>query len=346
MGRRTYREIEQLLQAELKCARNERRCLTASDCLSGRLLKSLAKKGKLLMPAPGCYEAPEAWPDLGAVEQSLRIMRAHQLRDKSLVFCGPSAALAWGLYEPNHCIVRPHVITAQRSPSHSSSRLVRMCVPQNTDIDYYLGIQLTSLNRSAFDASRMLGFRRGLGICDRTLALCGITSRQLLTTFDEFCPSWKCEISRSCARWANPLSENGGESYARAAMIESGFAEPILQAVIRDPLERQKTYRTDYLWIPNGLDTQRVLKGLAQGTLGPGEASGCIAGELDGRAKTFDARMTHGRSAQDQLLAERRREARLTSYGIRVVRFSFREASGPGFPRLLESYGVPRLRRS
>lgn len=273
-------------------------------------------------------------------------MRTLQSRDNTLVFCGPSAALAWGLYKPSQCITRPHVITAQRSPSHSSSHLSRVCVSQNTDIDYYLGITLTELGRSAFDASRMLGFRRGLGICDRALALCGITPNQLLARFEEFCPSWSCETSRSCARWANPLSENGGESYARAAMIENGFAEPILQVVIRDPIECQRTYRTDYLWFPDGLDTQHILDGLARGTLSPGEASGCIAGELDGRAKTFDAKMTQGRSAQDQLLAERRREARLTSYGIRVVRFSFKEASGPGFSRLLDSYGVPRLRRS
>lgn len=60
MGRRTYREIERTLASELECARNEGRCLSASNNLSGRLLRSLAEKGKLLMPAPGCYETPES----------------------------------------------------------------------------------------------------------------------------------------------------------------------------------------------------------------------------------------------------------------------------------------------
>ena len=102
-------------------------------------------------------------------------------------------------------------------------------------------------------------------------------------------------------------------------------------------------YRLDYLWIPADLDAEKVLGGLAAGTLPAGGVAGCVVGELDGRAKTFDKRLTGDRDARDQLLAERRREARLTYYGLRVARFSFAEARDDAYlGRLLSSYGVPQ----
>ena len=146
-----------------------------------------------------------------------------------------------------------------------------------------------------------------------------------------------------CATHADALAENGGESYARAAMLELGFARPLLQVPVADPMNRASSYRLDYLWIPEGLDAEKILHGLATGALGPGEAAGCVAGELDGRDKTFDERLAGGRDAQDRLLAERRREARLTYYGLRVARFSFAEVQDDAYlERLLSSYGVPR----
>lgn len=92
------------------------------------------------------------------------------------------------------------------------------------------------------------------------------------------------------------MSENGGESYARAAMIDLGFVEPTLQVKVMDPLDGMASYRLDYLWT------------------------------------SYDD-------------TERRCEARLTWYGIRILRFSYWEACDDAyFSRLLDGYGVPRAR--
>ena len=188
----------------------------------------------------------------------------------------------------------------------------------------------------------MLGFRRGLGVCDRALALDGCSNDELLEGFRGMGRPRDREVALRCALNADGLSENGGESYARAVMLELGFTPPLLQVPVADPMGEGQPYRLDYLWIPADLDAEKVLGGLAAGTLPAGGVAGCVAGELDGRAKTFDKRLTGDRDARDQLLAERRREARLTYYGLRVARFSFAEARDDAYlGRLLSSYGVP-----
>lgn len=342
-ARRTDAEVRRSIGSHLAAARRAGQCLVARNHNSRRTLDRWVARGLLVSPAPGCYEEPKCWKGLDATEQSLRIMRALQGLNPNLVFCGPSAAVAWGLYEPAVYIARPHAMTSRENHVSSSRILERICLPQGLDADEASGIRVTTLERTAFDAARMLGFRRGLGVCDQALAKSGCSADELEGRFRAMGQPRDREVARRCARNACALSENGGESYARAAMLELGFAPPLLQVPVADPMGEGDPYRLDYLWIPLALDAEKILAGLAAATLPAGGAAGCVTGELDGRAKTFDKKLTGDRDAQDQLLAERRREARLTYYGLRVVRFSFAEAKNDAYlERLLSSYGVPR----
>ena len=341
--RRKAAEVECSIASHLELAQRAEECLIARNHNTRRILDRRTERGLLLSPAPGCYVSPGYWESLGAVDRSLHVMRAIQRKNPSLVFCGPSSAVAWGLYKPASYITRPYVATSRLNHVASSMRLQRICLPDDLDIELCRGVRVTGLIRTAFDAARMLGFRRGLGVCDRALAEGGLSAAELFSQFKGMRRTWGCGVARSCATHADALAENGGESYARAAMIELGFARPLLQVPVADPMGEGRPYRLDYLWIPEELDAEKILHGLATGALGPGEAAGCVAGELDGRDKTFDERLAGGRDAQDRLLAERRREARLTYYGLRVVRFSFAEVQDDAYlERLLSSYGVPR----
>ena len=306
-------------------------------------MRARVESGRLVCPYPRIFDEPEHWQALSIREKNLHVARTLQGQMPEAVFCAESAAVAYGTYGP-HGLLKPVVATSQWAHSRSSSSLERMMLP-NGDIHIVEGIRVPNIERTAFDCARRLGFRRGLGVCDATLRRSGMALERLGQAFSEMGRAKGVATARRCARHANALSENGGESYARAAMVDLGFAEPLLQVKVRDPLDGASSYRLDYLWVPHGADAERLLWGLATGALGAGDATGCIAGELDGRAKTFDERLRSGRSAQDQLLLERRREARITWYGIRVVRFSYWEASDDAyFSRLLTGYGVPRVR--
>lgn len=344
-GRRTKRQLEEDITRHLEASWRAGQCLTARDRSSRRRLVAWTERGRLVNPAPGCFAGPAQWDSLSESDKTLFIMRAHQRENPSHVFCGPSAAVAWGLYEPVRYIERPYVATSPISHSSGSRYLARMCLPEDEGCERMGGVLVTSLVRTAFDGARTLGFRRGLGLCDKALTLGSMTPEKLLERFLELGQARGAATARRCAARANPLSENGGESYARAAMMELGFLEPLLQVSISDPIDAWRgPYRADFFWTVDARDANALLEALANGGLGAGEASGCIAGELDGWGKTFDPRLAGDRGAQRQLLAERRREARLTRYGIRVVRFSFEEACDDAyFSALLGAYGVPRV---
>jgi hypothetical protein len=124
------------------------------------------------------------------------------------------------------------------------------------------------------------------------------------------------------AALANGLSESGGESTARAVMIEEGFMWPTLQKEVTDPVDKSKKFRVDFYWqLP----------------------SGDVAGELDGREKYRNPEMTNGKDAVDVLADERLRESRVSGTNVKIMRFSYGNVLNTEFfCHLLTSYGIPR----
>lgn len=109
----------------------------------------------------------------------------------------------------------------------------------------------------------------------------------------------------------------------RGIMIELGFCVPELQVLVEDPTHPGCEFRVDYVW--------------ETGVARP------IFGELDGAAKYADRGSAGEKVSGRVLLAERRRESRLTLCNASIMRFSFEEAKNrPFFKALLERYGVPR----
>lgn len=173
-----------------------------------------------------------------------------------------------------------------------------------------------------FDCLRSNSFRHGLAIADSALRVSGDDVEQFLEEFGRF---HKCHAGhwRACEimRLADARAENGGESIARAVMIEQGFMMPDLQVEVPNPVDPTKKFRVDFYWQLE---------------------SGNIYGELDGHDKYIDPAMTNGRSTVQVLTAERLRESRISGTGAKIMRFSYNEAvNTPYFCNLLNGFGVP-----
>lgn len=184
------------------------------------------------------------------------------------------------------------------------------------------GIRATSLERSAVDCLLSMGFGDGMAVADATLRRLGSRANTLGEVLEQLGAGRRgVKGARLTLAHADPRSESGGESIARARMIELGFVVPDLQVEFVDPLTGQGS-RVDFLWrLPDG---------------------SMVVGELDGQQKYVDPAMTRGRGAVELLSAERLRESRLTR-SARVVRFSFSDVcNATYFERLLESFRVPR----
>ncbi|MBW3091285.1 hypothetical protein [Bifidobacterium miconisargentati] len=102
----------------------------------------------------------------------------------------------------------------------------------------------------------------------------------------------------------DPLSENGGESLARAVMIEEGFPVPQLQRVLETPGNPGEWYRVDFMWSFPGRYT--------------------VIAEYDGVVKYTDPAMTGRRSIQAVVNQQGERERKLYEWGVnRIVRLSY-----------------------
>ena len=155
------------------------------------------------------------------------------------------------------------------------------------------------------------------------------------------------KLRRLCC-FANGLSENGGESFARGTMIDLGFMVPELQHEFVAPNSGVK-YRCDFLWqLPGG---------------------GLIVGELDGYGKYFvdstnaaHANIDFNSSTDNQMLRNSYSQAAINrnidrqaeresvlfrECGVsKIVRFNFADVIGvKNLERKLVDAGVPRIMR-
>ena len=336
------REQTERIDAAIKRAQLDGRCLASTVKAHQRMLRTRRDAGLLVSPFPGLYDSPSHWSRLSASEQHLHVIRALSRLHPNWVFCHQSAAVAHGFLElaPGKSLC-PHVCTSDRANSISSTHTIWHHARGIEGVNAN-GATVTSSLRTTFDCLRSMPAANGIAVADAYLRKTGDSPESLSRSICKFKGLHGRLRAQELAKLARPLSENGGESIARINMLALGFAEPELQVELPDPLNPQKFVRLDYLWLREGLDRQLVEQMILSGEAERGFLEGCIAGELDGRQKYTDPGMNGG-SAIGALTRERRRESRLTHYGLHIVRFSFAEACHPQlFEHLLLSAGVPR----
>ena len=316
------RDTTQDLVNELsKAAEEERRCITGEGREEHKLLCQLERSGALIRVARGLYAEAEAWRRLDNLERTCRILRSLAWKNPSWVFCGPSAAALYGLEVPSNLLDGIHLVTNTKKREYESQRLIRHYMGdfEAVEID---GVRVTPLERTVFDCIKDIDFVRGLPIADSALRVGKMRAEDLQKRLMAFGNADETKRALTTVGWANEKAANGGESVARAIMIEQGFMVPELQVEIANVIEGGVFY-ADFFWdIPNDIS---------------------IVGELDGFEKYVDPQMTGGRRAAHVMADERRRESRISACGIKVVRFSYSEVQRrEKFTRLLTIYGVPR----
>ena len=284
-------------------------------------LAGMAHGGAIMRPYPGMFALVPRWDAMTASERYLRVMRTLARMHPDWVFCGPSAALALGFDVPNSCIHRLHLVCSGEA-SRRSTEAVMWHHLRGAKAMAVGGMRVSSIERTVVDCMRWLDFPRALAIADSALRVCAKGQDWLLSccrAVDQ--RTHGLRQAKLVTAYADARAESGGESIARATMIEEGFSLPTLQVEIPDPLSGMPR-RVDFLWTL--ADGRRVL------------------GEFDGREKYRNPRMTRGKDAVDVLADERLRESHLTLGGS-VVRFSWQDVRNRHhLVRLLMAYGVPQ----
>ena len=309
------------LKARLIEAHSQGKCLVPVSPSDAKRLARARKRGDVVSPARRVYALPELWDTLKPVQQEAHKLRALSALNPSWVFAEASAAVLHGLSVPYRLMGTIHLAVPTHVHSGERPGIDHLFI-KDDNFTKVGGVPITSLERTAFDCMRNYDFCSSLAIADSSLRHLGATPDTLVNTFEEHHGShFGKERAIQIAMLANGLSENGGESIARAKMIQCGFLIPALQVWVDDPVDTSTSFRVDFCWdLPNG----RVI------------------GELDGREKYTNPAMTGGREAIDILADERLRESRLSGTDAKIMRFSFSDVMDtPKFCHLLNAYGIP-----
>ena len=327
MSRAVEREIAELLaEAEARG-----RCLALRGRGAARVYRALERRvaaGRVVSPARGLYVSARRWEGLKADQRTLFLARGLQDQHPDWVFCGPTAAVAYGVDVSWSLQGNVHVATTRAGHSPNGPLVHRHSIlragPGEGRIEVVGGLRVTGPERTLFDCLRGTDFPRGLGMIDSALRA-GVVAHDEFASYVESVRdgSRGRDLVRGTLAWADPRSENGGESIARARMLLLGFVCPELQVEVPNLVEGGAPFRADYCWVR------------ADGVV--------ILGELDGTDKYVEEGMTRGRSLEEVLADEKDRESRITLYDVVVMRFRFGLTDDPvAFAAHLDRYGVPR----
>lgn len=315
------------------------RCLPMADCLFDEAeatyryayastraeaigLQRRVAASRAVEPSKGYFARSEYYLGLSERARAMHLVRAMARSHPDYVFSSYSAALVHGLQVPYALLDTVHLARGDRCNRRLRYEGIVCHKAPCRPFEVIDGIRVTPLDRTVLDCLCQTDFAQGLAIADSALHE-GMISKAELIAFMVRNGTRRKGVStaRRVAAAADSRSENGGESMARATMIELGSMIPELQVELDDPLEPGRVYRVDFLWV------------LPDGTV--------VVGELDGGWKY----VSKGRSASAAIKAmrkERLRESRLSLTGVKVLRFSYEQAIDRAYmQRLLTCAGIP-----
>lgn len=333
------KSVARRLEAQFEEAEMQGMCVTPACRADAQVLRRNAGNGRdmgcgergesdslifpYVSPFPGLYLRRVYWSQLKRDELALHIMRTLSAMHSEWVFCSHSAALLHGLDVSWELLDNMHVGRQRGSWTRNAHGIVRHALSISS-YETVRGVKAVSLREAILESLCALPFELSLGIVDSALHQRKATPEGLEAYFEVMGRGRKgIARARKILRYADGRAENGGESRARAVMIEEGYAPHELQVPFVDPLNPSRSMRGDLGWI------------LEDGTI-------CI-GELDGVEKYTDQEMTNGRDTLDVLRDERLRESRMSAYGVRIMRFPFSYVLNRWeLVYLMQVYGIPR----
>ncbi|RSX51124.1 hypothetical protein [Bifidobacterium callimiconis] len=316
---RTHIPTERLLDE----AERSHRCAIGGTDAQRRALLRRRKAGILISPYRNLYARAEYWSSLTPPQQHIHTARALSIVYPHWIFAGLTAACAYGL-DHSHSLHADMTITiASTSPDmpRQNPRLRRIRM-KDTSHRQIAGLPVTDIHRTLIDCATLFPFASALPMFDsaarKGVSLTGLPDRCRALGIDS------ANVTALCT-YADPLSENGGESFARATIIQLGFVVPRLQRPFVNPANPNAPLRADFTWeLPGDI---------------------IIVAEFDGMGK-YVMTDTKRSSIQAKVHAEREREDQLKSQGVTtIVRFEFEDLThSERLERKLLQAGVPKRR--
>jgi hypothetical protein len=285
-------------------------------------LRRALRGGSLVQLRPGAYARGSQWRAASPEGRQLLRVRAagRQLADP--VFSHESAAAVWGLplVEAGDGV---HVLGpagSDGSPRGTGTRagVTRHAAGADVAVVDRDGLRVTGAVDTVLALARDRDLRRSLPVADAAVRAGLVTGDALRDEVARRAGTRGVRRTRVVAELADGRAESAGESVSRARIHLDGFAQPALQVPLLGP--EGAVVRPDFWWP----DVR-------------------VVGEFDGRRKYRVDGVDDRRAVEERLWAEKRREDRIRAAGIRVVRWTWREAWHPGpLAVLLADAGVPR----
>lgn len=311
----------QRLTCHIKACEQRMSCVYARTTAEAKQIERRVEAGSLEVVMPGLYARPEYWSELKFRQHYLHRVRALAQKHPDWTFCSYTAAVIYGLSVSYANLTHIHIAVAPAQSTTPGSQVIRHRYAYRTRASQ-MDIAVTDIDQTIADCLVDASFVEGLIIADSALHEQLLSKEHLIEAVNKLGLNRRGVVTaRRVARCADGLSESGGESKARALMIERGWQVPELQVELFDPVEPGRPYRVDYLW--------RVGDRL-------------IIGEFDGFVKSEQA-AEEGKLAKAQF-DERQRESRLSMLdNCKIVRLCWDDLKDlTKLDRKLKVAGVPR----
>lgn len=288
-----------------------------------RPLRRAAANGHLLRLARGVYVSPRVWQASTRRQRHVLRCRAQAARvGPELVLAGPSAAAVLGL---TYARQWPDAVCALGTVADGSRR--RGGVAWWAHDDRTTGVRdlgwarVTDPTRTAVELSARDGFLVGVVTADSAVRAEGHRGpggggAQLLQIAHALDLRRGARRVERVAAVVDGHSESAGESWTRVVLADLGVAAPELQVDIVD--EGLWLARVDFCW-----PEHRIVL------------------EFDGEKKYRAADLTAGRSVEDIVIEEKKREDRVRAAGWTVLRIVWDDLREPErLRRLLRRHGL------
>jgi hypothetical protein len=301
------------------------RLLLARDARTESARRRLAQRARsqeLTRVLRGVYVPSEAWDLLDADDRFRLRVRAAAAIDPGLVFSHAAAVATWGLPWWGSWPSRLDVLG---SPMAASTTVLRRHAEPCSSPVSIEGILVTGLARTTVDVARGPDLARAVAIADAALS----PRTRLALRAPAATPDLEGELAavpfrhgearaRHVVDFADGRSESAGESVSRVTIDRIGLPSAVLQHEFRTG--GRTIGRVDFWWPEDG-----------------------VAGEFDGRGKYLDPRLRGGRSAEQVVYDEKRREDAIRSRPeVRsFARWGWAEAASPAaLAAILRGAGV------
>ena len=271
---------DQLIEQLLTQAEQEGRCLIPpSTAIRKALLRRIGSA--IVSPMPGLFARKTRWEELNRAQRHVEIVRALATQHPEWTFCSYSAACLLGLEVSWRHLNVVHVCSETKPSARPGARIQRHRTKPAGAIDQG-GISITPPIQTVTDCLLQTGFADGMPIADSAISKLGLMREQLMEEVEKRAGARNGRAIRTALttlQFADARAESGGESVARAIMIETGFAPDRLQYELTDPFDSTESMRTDFAW-------ERQARELT-------------LGELDGLVKYTDQTMLAGRTTAE-----------------------------------------------